>query len=463
MPQICFTESNFITGTKSLLRAHQTVSQRKRVGSIFKTSSFWQVADATACIIEYLSAKEALGLKLVNKKMCSSICNNMNMFWRQKIRDDFCFEPSHIDQCSLSKLYVFLYLESKCNETLYLCANIPYYKSLTQFNAVVGNGVIGKLSDILWTDNAKLSYVLSRKRYMAMNTIVVNKTAVVPMLKKYLETFSQSNGPIPQAFLALDMLQLPRSSDLERFQSPPDGSAGFVGWVFNMVKVQPEYENLRIPLLWTVFRDMMIFETNVEKHDFFNKCWTRKEHIRNFPSSGNAMDHAYHHWIAEESHANHVTRYDSVAPASLWITALDEFPFELSHVEAVTNRTTDSMPSISSIIPDNMEQVQLAAALLGYLPGSLQRSATKTVTMVSTYIASITAATSTDGVSLLTQFSLPPPPRGCLRAGSPRVSQSPVMRLSVMEHKLQLAACYAKHHEYLTKSISTLKHNDHCQ
>lgn len=122
-----------------------------------------------------------------------------------------------------------------------------------------GTGIIGLVCDIGWFDDEIIAKVISRKRYMAMLTVLTEHERDVYMFKKAIT----DDGRGPRSFLPVSSAPTLNTIDidLERVKANSIIYPGFIGFAVNMVRLRPEHEYLRYTVFWGLFRDLMIFKT----------------------------------------------------------------------------------------------------------------------------------------------------------------------------------------------------------
>eukprot|EP00607_Mallomonas_marina_P009865 CAMPEP_0182420676 /NCGR_PEP_ID=MMETSP1167-20130531/5646_1 /TAXON_ID=2988 /ORGANISM="Mallomonas Sp, Strain CCMP3275" /LENGTH=214 /DNA_ID=CAMNT_0024596941 /DNA_START=527 /DNA_END=1171 /DNA_ORIENTATION=- len=134
---------------------------------------------------------------------------------------------------------------------------------MATYGRAYSKGIIGMLCDLVYFDDDRVGKVLSKKRYMAMRTIITETQADVSSFQRYTRTLKA----FPKSFLPLanthrDLID--QSQDAERGPSNYLRSVeypGFLGYVVELVRLPPNHEYLRNSVIWSLFREMMVFET----------------------------------------------------------------------------------------------------------------------------------------------------------------------------------------------------------
>jgi hypothetical protein len=118
-------------------------------------------------------------------------------------------------------------------------------------------GIHGCVSDIGFFDDLRLAQTVSRRRYMAMRTLVVDDEDTIRAFKKATRSYSG-----PSTFLPLSTVQRITIDEETQFKfdHPPTDFEGFRGFIVEMVKLRQEHEHMRKSVFFTIFKDMMVFD-----------------------------------------------------------------------------------------------------------------------------------------------------------------------------------------------------------
>lgn len=131
-------------------------------------------------------------------------------------------------------------------------------------------GVVGLISDLVTVPDPLIAQALSYKRRAALSTVVVDNDDVLFELRRR----DLIRGPVN--FLPLSTLHLENTSLLPRILSAstmpprfdmlpvaPESPAppGFIGYAVRLLQLRPEHEPLRWTVLFTLFKDLVVFET----------------------------------------------------------------------------------------------------------------------------------------------------------------------------------------------------------
>lgn len=160
---------------------------------------------------------------------------------------------------------MILFLQSSKASTL----SSIYNKLQSTFSADESrekNRVHGIVSDIFWTDDEKLSLVLSKFRFQALPTILVDDQSDVFAMKKI--TSSSQRGPASHLPLSDTLQNLDEARAALNALPLSDSSApfpGLVGYAVNLFRMRPEHESFRLTVLYTLFKDLLIFTTGLDK------------------------------------------------------------------------------------------------------------------------------------------------------------------------------------------------------
>jgi chromosome segregation ATPase len=156
--------------------------------------------------------------------------------------------------------YLNAHMKECQNEQLHFKSAEHCYTAFYEYCTLKrGSGIIGLVCDIAWFDDERIARVISKKRYMAMMTVLTEYERDVHRFKKAIT----DNGRGPRSFLPVSSAPPPNTidPDLERVKSDNITFPGFIGFAVNMVRLRPEHENLRYSVFWGLFRDLMLFDT----------------------------------------------------------------------------------------------------------------------------------------------------------------------------------------------------------
>jgi len=125
-----------------------------------------------------------------------------------------------------------------------------------------GAGVYGLLCDIAVVKDPRVAHVLSMKRRSALTTFLVDSTSTTLRVRRYLDSHGHTS---PLAFIAVGTAENPCNTMPRRNLSnltPVTSSPGFRGFAVDMFDLAPEYEWLRGAILYSLFGEIAIFDTN---------------------------------------------------------------------------------------------------------------------------------------------------------------------------------------------------------
>ncbi|CAM9968094.1 unnamed protein product, partial [Choristocarpus tenellus] len=126
-------------------------------------------------------------------------------------------------------------------------------------------GVLGLICDLGYIEDSSIARAISHKRRPAMSTVIVKDTGVIYDFRKR----GMYSGPLnflPVSELLHSPIESPDSEGL--LPTIPNGPhPGFLGYAVDLVRLRPEYEPLRLTVLYAVFKDLSVFETCVEAEE----------------------------------------------------------------------------------------------------------------------------------------------------------------------------------------------------
>lgn len=120
-----------------------------------------------------------------------------------------------------------------------------------------GQGVIGILSDMVWVDSESVAKAISRKRFMAMATIITSTEGVITKFKRANRNIHGLNSFMPYATAAHSIQDTAHIDFFTRDICIP----GLIGYVVNLLRLRPEHEYLRYSVFYIIFKNLMVFDT----------------------------------------------------------------------------------------------------------------------------------------------------------------------------------------------------------
>jgi len=227
--------------------------------------------DVGTHILSFLEPRDVCSLDCADNFSHSIVSKARNKYWDASLMHRFSLAVSNSSQ------YEYLrnhnkYLERELN---HLSTAFTYYDAICRFSTMPNSsGFIGMLCDLAWVDNVEVAMALSRKRYMTMSTIVMRTNEDILAFKKISSKSSPSCAGHPSmhsSFITLENLNKNGAEDVVQAVqtlSQDIHFPGFLGFAVNLLHFHPHLEYLRHSLYWSVFRDLMVFETRVAKLEY---------------------------------------------------------------------------------------------------------------------------------------------------------------------------------------------------
>ena len=126
--------------------------------------------------------------------------------------------------------------------------------------------IVGAISNLIRFDDDNVARCISLFRPQASNIVVMRSQESVLRFK-----LSRSNG-VPVPFNGISYITLDSDFDCLRTSSGfpsgidalPDArdEEGFIGYAVRLARLRKQHEYLRSTVLWTIFRNLMVFETS---------------------------------------------------------------------------------------------------------------------------------------------------------------------------------------------------------
>jgi len=217
-------------------------------------------------------------------KTLNEFCFGKNMsrgVWRHALFMDY----PHVLRDTFPRQYFTLYCANLTKrlrgELFYLYAYRDmmhaiqsYSSSGTEFSA---QDVVGMIANLISFDRIDVAKCLSLVRPQAMNIVVMSSHEALLRFKH-----SRRNGvsvPFNVSYISLDScfdeLRTRAGHLISPRALPEIEDRGFVGYAYRLARLRPEHEYLRNSVLWTIFRDLAIFERESQGAAYARRhsCW----------------------------------------------------------------------------------------------------------------------------------------------------------------------------------------------
>lgn len=137
-------------------------------------------------------------------------------------------------------------------------------ESLQMYSSNHGGGVIGLLSDLGMIPDLRIARAVSHKRRAAMSSAVVANEVIVYDFR-CRGYFSGPLNFLPLRPLLLEGTMETAGGERTLPTAPEDPAPpGFLGYAIRLIRLRPEHESLRWTVLFTVFKDLAVFETTAQ-------------------------------------------------------------------------------------------------------------------------------------------------------------------------------------------------------
>eukprot|EP00753_Platysulcus_tardus_P010878 PLAT3125.1.p1 GENE.PLAT3125.1~~PLAT3125.1.p1 ORF type:complete len:734 (+),score=269.03 PLAT3125.1:131-2203(+) len=130
--------------------------------------------------------------------------------------------------------------------------------------------VLGVVADMVYVCDPRLAHAISCMRQGALRTVFVDSATTIQPLK------SAGSSASPMALMTMDTIArhiAPRPGMPATIADLPDIDAdGFIGYAVHLLQPTPGYEDHRDTVLWSVFRDLQVFETEAAGNAWKAHC-----------------------------------------------------------------------------------------------------------------------------------------------------------------------------------------------
>eukprot|EP01041_Mallomonas_annulata_P000640 gene640-1233_t len=233
--------------------------------------------DTLRQIVSYLHPKEACYVQVSCAFSRATFIDGIDSFWINQLSRRL---PGSLPTCRYAYAkYVEdnnLELES---EIQHIQSVSHIYEAIQQCKTIRIGNIIGMICDLIWFADERIARTMSKKRFMAMRTIITRTEQDVLKVKRVTECMEKS----PKSFLSYENAtrnQAMYLTEQTRILTEENNIPGFIGYVVNLVKLRKEHEYLRMTVIWSLFRDMMVFESTEAKLSY--KSLLEPESMKDF-------------------------------------------------------------------------------------------------------------------------------------------------------------------------------------
>lgn len=233
--------------------------------------------DVMAVIFSYLCGEDMCAFRACCKFTDASFHLMRDTLWERecvrKFGDDH-LQHEQVMKNSYAK-YLHNHLTVMDHEFQHVKSLAHCYQALSIYFSKNSNsnstwsGVYGMVCDLFWADSEKIAMALSRNRYWALPTIIVDTEQRVYEFKRVTSSVVR-NGPASFLTLSMAAQSFQDTSEEYRFMEGPSvqDTPGYIGFAVNLLRTRKEFEVLRITVLPILFKNLMVFETMEDKDNY---------------------------------------------------------------------------------------------------------------------------------------------------------------------------------------------------
>ena len=222
-------------------------------------------ADPLSEVCSYLTPPELCALKAVSKFTHEVISKNSRSYWKEYCNRTYGSKDL-INEASFHQRYLELRIKDLESQYANLNAARRQRVGIDAYRQRGGQGMIGVVSDLAWVEDEEIAKTISRKRFMAMATLVCTQEGVITRFKEAIKNMplacamsfmphrtavNATNGTSHIAMLKKDII-----------------APGSLGYAVNLIKLRPQHEYMRYSVFWIIFRNLMIFDTYAHALDY---------------------------------------------------------------------------------------------------------------------------------------------------------------------------------------------------
>jgi hypothetical protein len=242
--------------------------------------------DPFTLVCTFLQPNELCNVQSTCKYANHLIKEHSDFHWKQ-----YCIKSYNIHNLCQERNFLLTFLSSRIKDLEEIHSQLISLRSqrhgVDTYHSFNNNGIIGFVSDIVWVDDERIAKTISKKRFMAMGTIITRSEKDITIFKEL-----NKHIHIPCSFMPYSTAShsLQDTSHIDMLNQTID-APGFIGYAVKLLRLRPEHEYLRYTVLWIIFKNLMIFETendlieytsflsNEEAEEFWAVSLDRYSHV----------------------------------------------------------------------------------------------------------------------------------------------------------------------------------------
>lgn len=221
------------------------------------THQVWGSAtqDLLLHIVGYLDARSTATLQATDRCTRATLLRSLKSIWDMHTARDFPVEVTTPSGCGGYAGYLEQLCALKDKKVRNLESLLKEHSNIYKYTRRKG-GILGCLSELAYLDDPLVAAAISRRRFMAMNTIAVVDGNTICDFKHATKYSGQAT------FFPLDAVANCTVDEETQFKlnNPPTWFKGFRGFVLQLLRLEPQHEHLRNTVYYTIFKDMMVFD-----------------------------------------------------------------------------------------------------------------------------------------------------------------------------------------------------------
>lgn len=218
-------------------------------------------------VCSYLNPKDLCNLRATSKFSNEVISRHSNMYWKS-----YCWRYYSCSDLRMEATFLLRFLSLRLKDLEMKRDNLTALRrqrlGIDHYLRQNGQGIIGILSDLAWVEDEAIAKTISRKRFMAMATIITTDEGVITRFKdvtKYIAPRSASSF-MPHATAVNSLVD---KSHIDMLKAKID-APGLHGYAVNLLQLRPEHEYLRYSVFWLIFKNLMIFDSILNLTNYYD-------------------------------------------------------------------------------------------------------------------------------------------------------------------------------------------------
>ena len=237
-------------------KEHGAQGDANRVQRRTKVPLYRMRTDPFTEVCSYLGPKDLCSLAATSKFSNDVITKHGRVYWKTHCRREYGTVDMR-GEVNYKMNFLRLRTEDLERRESQAAALRRPRAGVEEYRRRGGEGIVGVLADIAWVKDESIAKTISRKRFMAMATIITSSECDITRFKADNKNLLGATSFMPYSTAVRSINGTAHVDMLQRDVLAP----GFLGYVVNLICLKPKHEYLRYTVFWIIFKNLMIFDT----------------------------------------------------------------------------------------------------------------------------------------------------------------------------------------------------------